>query len=202
MYELLAYGVDCNQFYYGGTALTTACQRGRLDVVKALLAHGADVNSGDDKEMTPLHYACGNGQLQVVQFLLRHGAKPSLKDEDGDTPKTLAMCSSGCPEDKRSDILSCLQKRKKPRGWQDEMQQLKTTHMAKIRALQLQHVAWLHTVLCCLQLAAPKKPYLPGSLAGRIAVMAYNKEEYAFRHAPRNPQRVRFFSCVKAARQS
>ena len=32
-----------------GTALTTACQRGHLDVVKALLAHGAHVNLGDDK---------------------------------------------------------------------------------------------------------------------------------------------------------
>ena len=32
-----------------GTALITACQRGHLDVVKALLAHGAHVNFGDDK---------------------------------------------------------------------------------------------------------------------------------------------------------
>ncbi len=32
-----------------GPALTTACQRGHLDVVKALLAHGAHVNFGDDK---------------------------------------------------------------------------------------------------------------------------------------------------------
>ncbi len=112
------------------------------------------------------------------------------------------MYSSGCPEDKRSDILSCLQKRKKPRGWQDEMQQLKATHLAKIRALRLQHVARLHTVLCCLQLAAPKKPYLPGSLARKIAIMTYNKEEYAYKYAPRNPRREQLFSFVKAARQS
>lgn len=32
-----------------GTALTTACQRGHLDVVKALLAHGTNVNFGNDK---------------------------------------------------------------------------------------------------------------------------------------------------------
>ena len=85
------------------------------------------------------------------------------------------MCSIGCPEDKRSDILSCLQKRNKRQGWQDEMQQLRATHLAKIRALRSQHAARLHTVLCCLQLAAPKKPYLPGSLTRKIVIRAYGK---------------------------
>ncbi len=112
------------------------------------------------------------------------------------------MYSNGCPEDKSSDILCCLQKRKKPLGWVGEMQQLKATHLAKIRALRLQHVARLHTVLCCLQLAAPKKPYLPGSLTRRIVIMAYNKEEHAYRYAPYNPQREQLFSFVKAARQN
>lgn len=112
------------------------------------------------------------------------------------------MISTGCPANKRFDILSCLLDCKKQQIQQDEMQQLKATHLAKIRALQLQHVARLHTMLCCLQLAAPKKPYLPGSLARKIAIMAYNKDEHAYRHAPYNPQRERLFSFVKPAKQS
>lgn len=84
------------------------------------------------------------------------------------------MCSSGCPEDKRSDILTCLYVNQH-QGWQDEMQQLRATHLAKIRALRSQHAARLHTVLCCLQLAAPKKPYLPGALTRKIVIRAYGK---------------------------
>ncbi len=105
------------------------------------------------------------------------------------------MCSIGCPEDKRSDILSCLAKRNKRRGWQDEMQLLKATHFANTEALRSQHVVRLHTVLCCLQLAASKKPYLPESLT-------HNKEEYAYKYAPHNLRREQLFSFVKAARQS
>ncbi|DBB10488.1 TPA: hypothetical protein ACH3X3_002028 [Trebouxia sp. C0006] len=204
VYELLACGVDCNQFYYYGTALTMACQSGHLDVVKALLAHGAHVNWGDDEASTPLHYACSNEQLPVVRCLLRHGANPFLKEDNGDSPRTLAILilSSDGPSKKRSDILSCLQKRQKPQGQRDRLQQLKAAHLVKIRALRLQHVARLHTVLCCLQLAAPKKPYLPRCLVRRIAIMAYNKEEHAYKYAPHNPQREQCFTFVKAAGQS
>ncbi len=112
------------------------------------------------------------------------------------------MYSVGCPSNNRFDILRRLLECNKPRVQQDEMQQLKATHLAKIRALRLQHVARLHTMLCCLQLAAPKKPYLPGSLACKIAIMAYSKDEHAYRHAPYNPQRERLFSFVKPARRS
>ncbi len=112
------------------------------------------------------------------------------------------MISTGCPANKRFDILSCLLDCKKHQIQQDEMPQLKATHLAKIRALRLQHVARLHTMLCCLQLAAPKKPYLLGSLVRKIAIMAYNKDEHAYRHAPYNPQRERLFSFVKPARRS
>ena len=41
--------MNYNNALQHGTALTTACQRGHLDIVKALLAHGAHVNLGDDK---------------------------------------------------------------------------------------------------------------------------------------------------------
>jgi len=120
----------------------------------------------------------------------------------GDSPRTLAILilSSDGPSKKRSDILSCLQKRQKPQGQRDRLQQLKAAHLVKIRALRLQHVARLHTVLCCLQLAAPKKPYLPGCLVRRIAIMAYNKEEHAYKYAPHNPQREQLFHFCKSSR--
>ena len=112
------------------------------------------------------------------------------------------MHSVGCPSSNRDKILSCLLDRNKHQVQQHTMQQLKALHLARSRALQSQHVARLHTVLCCLQLAAPEKPYLPGTLARRIAIMAYNKDEHAYRYAFYNPQRERLFSFVKAAWQS
>ncbi|KAA6420051.1 MAG: hypothetical protein FRX49_10073 [Trebouxia sp. A1-2] len=41
LYELLAYGVDCNHFHYGMTPLHYACGNGQLQVVQCLLRHGA-----------------------------------------------------------------------------------------------------------------------------------------------------------------
>lgn len=67
------------------------------------------------------------------------------------------MHSVGCPSSNRDEILICLLDRNKHQVQQHTMQQLKALlHLAKSRALQSQHVAQLHTVLCCLQLLHPK----------------------------------------------
>ena len=53
-----------------GTALTTASQLGRVDVVRALLAKGADVNAKDNGGLTALILASQLGRVDVVKALL------------------------------------------------------------------------------------------------------------------------------------
>jgi ankyrin repeat protein len=63
----------------GVTALMLAANRGRLDMVRALVAAGADVNAADARGFTPLFHACYNseedrGHPEVVDALLAAGA--------------------------------------------------------------------------------------------------------------------------------
>ncbi|KAB2572151.1 Ankyrin-1 [Lasiodiplodia theobromae] len=56
-----------------------------LDVVRALLAHGADPNGGsdvDESTLTPLSAACARpaDALDVVRLLVAHGARPRHQD--------------------------------------------------------------------------------------------------------------------------
>ena len=57
-------------------ALKYAAENGRIDVVKLLLEHGADVNARD-----ALKCAAENGRIDVVKLLLEHGANLHAKDE-------------------------------------------------------------------------------------------------------------------------
>ncbi len=49
-----------------------------LDAVRLLLTHGADVNTTDDYEMTPLCSAYNGGHLDVMRLLLEHGANADV----------------------------------------------------------------------------------------------------------------------------
>ena len=72
--RLLQAGADVNQVQKdGSTPLTIACERGRTDVVKMLLAHdGVDVNQANKNGWTPLNIANHNGHAEVVKMLLAH----------------------------------------------------------------------------------------------------------------------------------
>ena len=51
--------------------LHTACREGNLDVVKALVNAGAEVDRGDgENNMTPLCQACQGGWKEVVVYLI------------------------------------------------------------------------------------------------------------------------------------
>jgi ankyrin repeat protein len=96
----------------GNTSLHTAAQLGDLELVRKLLAKGADPNARNAKaqremmrgapaggpfrppagEITPLHMAARANQLEIVQALLAAGADPKLKGEDG---TTLLMQAAG-----------------------------------------------------------------------------------------------------------
>ena len=83
----------------GESYLHLACKYGLIDVVEALLHHGADANlqidcTGD----TPLHMA---KNANVVKTLLRYGANLSIQDCFGSTPLHLAFrnkCNHGAVE--------------------------------------------------------------------------------------------------------
>ncbi|KAJ4785490.1 RING/U-box superfamily protein [Rhynchospora pubera] len=77
----------------GKTPLILACLRhDRLDVAKALIDFGADVNAYRPGKNggTPLHHAIRKGHDQAVKLLLANGANPFLRNDDGYTALDLA----------------------------------------------------------------------------------------------------------------
>jgi len=70
----------------GRTALMVACAYWcGLDMVKLLIANGADVNAVAEGGETPLMLAALNEKQDVVDYLLAHGAKAKPKDAKGQT---------------------------------------------------------------------------------------------------------------------
>ncbi len=59
--------------------------RPRIDIYKALIAKGADVNAKDEDGVTPLHAAAAAGEQEAVVYLLAKGADPNVKDKEGKT---------------------------------------------------------------------------------------------------------------------
>ena len=116
----------------GLSPLHLAAQGGHIAVMEALLGAGADVNAGDAKGYTPLHFAICFGPKQFLdplpdltaaaqdvgvyrllteapQFLLRHGADRSVREwENGRTPLELAQ-SPFEDETDRSDVIALLE---------------------------------------------------------------------------------------------
>jgi len=75
----------------GDEEVTEASDRNDpIDVMKALIAKGANVNAANDAGMTPLHYAAQRGSDRIVEFLASQGARFDLKNKQGRTPSELA----------------------------------------------------------------------------------------------------------------
>ncbi|KAK0649333.1 hypothetical protein B0T16DRAFT_409853 [Cercophora newfieldiana] len=77
----------------GPTPLTTAIQRGHIDVVRVLLAAGADVNArGGNSGRFPLHSAASSvDAADMVGLLLAHGAEVNAVTGAGSTALHLAV---------------------------------------------------------------------------------------------------------------
>jgi ankyrin repeat protein len=68
------------------TPLYKAAGEGRTDIVRYLIAHGANVNyRGSEWGHTPLSEAATRGFDDVVEILLKAGADPKAKDRNGYT---------------------------------------------------------------------------------------------------------------------
>jgi len=57
-----------------------------LNLVKLLLANGADPNAITSNRQIPLHFAARNANLDIVKLLLGNLAKVNAKDSKGNTP--------------------------------------------------------------------------------------------------------------------
>lgn len=85
--EIVKLLLQHNASVTASAALATACAAPGpapvvLDVVRALLAHGADPNGGEGETPTPLSAACSRpvDALDVVRLLVAHGAAPAHQD--------------------------------------------------------------------------------------------------------------------------
>src|SRR3989454_9987747 len=86
---LLEYGADVNlkpPSRFANTAVDAAVSGDHADIVRILLAAGADPNPGGGAEYTPPPQAAMDGQLDVVRMLLDHGADVHTVRDGGHTP--------------------------------------------------------------------------------------------------------------------
>ncbi|XP_006863794.1 PREDICTED: KN motif and ankyrin repeat domain-containing protein 1 [Chrysochloris asiatica] len=91
--ELFSSGdVNAKASQAGQTALMLAVSHGRIDMVKGLLACGADVNTQDDEGSTALMCASEHGHVEIVKLLLAQpGCNGHLEDNDGSTALSIAL---------------------------------------------------------------------------------------------------------------
>jgi uncharacterized protein len=92
--ELLARGAEVNQISnneHKVQALHSAAAGLHLGIVKALLEHGAEVNTKQANSSVPLHYAAYDNNLEIVELLLKHGADPTIATDEGETARDMAF---------------------------------------------------------------------------------------------------------------
>jgi ankyrin repeat protein len=71
------------------TPLHVAAIQGRLDVVRALVSAGAELNAQAEHNYTPLHEAIEQEHRDVARFLIEAGAKLDVANADGVTPQQM-----------------------------------------------------------------------------------------------------------------
>ncbi len=86
-------GADVNAVATNGSgynALTGAVASGHTEIVRWLLASGANPNYRYGPGYTPLHTAAANGHLEIVRLLLDHGADRQVLTDDGKSAADIA----------------------------------------------------------------------------------------------------------------
>lgn len=89
---LLRHGASMEFDYsYYGPALVLASRRNEPEVIRELIAHGADINAAGRNGYTPLHMAASEGNGDVVRVLIELGADTQARDVKMNTPADLAQ---------------------------------------------------------------------------------------------------------------
>lgn len=86
----------------GNTALGAAVWGEQLEVVRHLVAAGADLDAVNHFGQSPLHRAVRRGAVEIAAFLRQSGADARLRDADGLTPNEVAHALG------HSDMLDAL----------------------------------------------------------------------------------------------
>jgi ankyrin repeat protein len=68
------------------STLPIAACMGDMERVKALVAHGADINAPDELGWTPLYWAVATAQTEVAEFLIAQGADAQARTKKASTP--------------------------------------------------------------------------------------------------------------------
>lgn len=92
-------------FVAGDTPLHSAAQLGRTEIVKLLIAKGADVDATNRWGQTPLHYASLFYHKEIVEKLLEEGADVNAEDENGYNPLGLASVPRGVSRNEVAQVL-------------------------------------------------------------------------------------------------
>ena len=94
MRVILAHGASVDAFNNGFarvyTALHGAADYGHHAIAVLLLDHGAQVDTRDNVDWTPLICAAFNGQCDLIRLFLHHGADFDAHEDNGETAETLA----------------------------------------------------------------------------------------------------------------
>jgi uncharacterized protein len=87
---LLDKGMNPNIIESGQSPLMIAARNGEVQITRALIAFGADVNLRNDDGTTALMQAARYGHTAVVEMLIKAGADSELRNKRGYTSADLA----------------------------------------------------------------------------------------------------------------
>jgi ankyrin repeat protein len=91
----------------GRTALLVAAHGNRIEVARALIAAGADVNARDHIEDSPYLYAGAEGRLEILRMTLAAGADLKSVNRYGGTA-LIPACHHGYPDTVRELLMTSI----------------------------------------------------------------------------------------------